>query len=282
LFDTGRIESNALAFISSKVCAAGHEPVLTLPPNLHRHMDVFLRTRVWSPRTRVDYTGYIRSFVKAVAQRHASHQEALPDLLADGFIGDWARELHLRKSSRVNYQRFILTERFCAYLCAQGVLTDNPIARLVKQFPKSGKAGVLRALSLPEPEAALQQLRRPKRFTSPLAEHAEAFIALKRAMGRRYEREERIVADLDRFISNEMPSIDLTEFGAALSRYFQTRQNWQPRTRMKAIGPIRQYCWYLYRGGIIPKMPDWTHDSSLAVWSRTESGRSCSSGHKRC
>ncbi len=89
----------------------------------------------------------------------------------------------------------------------------------------------------------------PRRFRSPLAPHLEAFIALKRAMGRCYETAEKDLATFDRFVQG---FDDLDRGRPVVSRdlvhaWLRAGHHLHPRTRKKRLGLIRQFCLYLLR-----------------------------------
>jgi len=87
--------------------------------------------------------------------------------------------------------------------------------------------------------------RSPK-FTSVLALHMETFVALKRAMGRRYESTEIELRRFDRFVAAcpQPPKIVTREL---VHEWLSSRRGLHPQTQKKRAVTIRQFCLYMLR-----------------------------------
>ncbi|MHB9038366.1 MAG: tyrosine-type recombinase/integrase [Armatimonadota bacterium] len=121
------------------------------------------------------------------------------------------------------------------------------------------RAGVLRALLSPEPDEALQRLRRPIRFPSRFAPYAQNFLALKRAMGCRYKYEETLLADFDQYLAQEVSDSEAVIKPDVVQRYLNSPSDLTSHAKRKAVvSMLRQYCTYLYRRGCLSALPDWT------------------------
>ncbi|MFZ4396866.1 MAG: tyrosine-type recombinase/integrase [Kiritimatiellia bacterium] len=254
LFETGYLEGNVLAFIAPKAYVTGDMPVLTLPPQCHRHVEIFLQSQRWNSNTVADYRGYLRGLIQAVAVRYAKAPGPMAEVLDVTVIRTWVHSFPSEVTGSTNYQRLLLAEKFCEYLCHTGALATNPVRHLLAQYPRRGRAGMLRALLAPAPEEALQRLRPPVYFTSGFAAHAQAFLAVKRAMGCRYQDNEARLADFDRYLAQTVPASDTCLTPDVIHRYFQRSGAPLPQT----VSLLRQYSLYLYRHGCLSALPDWT------------------------
>lgn len=95
-------------------------------------------------------------------------------------------------------------------------------------------------------------------FTSSLAPHLEAYLKLMRAVGRRYERVERILRQLDRFVAKE-PQEGVILTRDLLGRWLASAPHLAPATLRAHASAARQFCRYMAR--IEPRT--WIPDGSL-------------------
>jgi len=95
-------------------------------------------------------------------------------------------------------------------------------------------------------------------FISSLAPHLEAYLKLMRAVGRRYERVEQILRQLDRFVAKE-PQADIVLTRDLLGRWLASTPHLAPATLRAHASAARQFCRYMAR--IEPRT--WIPDGSL-------------------
>lgn len=84
------------------------------------------------------------------------------------------------------------------------------------------------------------------RFISVLAPRLETFVALKRAMGRRYESTEIELRRFDRFVAacSQPPKIVTREL---VHEWLSSKSGFHPQTQNKRAVTIRQFCLYMVR-----------------------------------
>lgn len=92
-------------------------------------------------------------------------------------------------------------------------------------------------------------------FTSSLAPHLEAYLELMRAVGRRYERVERILRQLDRFVAKE-PQGGVILTRDLLGRWLASTPHLAPATLRAHASAARQFCRYMARNEPCTWIPD--------------------------
>ncbi len=96
------------------------------------------------------------------------------------------------------------------------------------------------------------------RFVSSLASHFEAYLALMRVVGRRYNRIETILRQLDHFVAKEPPG-DVLLSRDLLERWLASTPHLAPSTRRCHASAARQFCRYMAR----TEPRTWIPDRSL-------------------
>ena len=95
-------------------------------------------------------------------------------------------------------------------------------------------------------------------FVSSLAPHFEAYLALMRAVGRRYNRIENILRQLDHFVAKEPPG-DVLLSRDLLKRWLASTPHLAPSTLRCHASAARQFCRYMAR----TEPRTWIPDRSL-------------------
>ena len=93
-----------------------------------------------------------------------------------------------------------LVARFLDWAVKRGALNNNPFADLRTEYDQRSTGSVVRALLNPDPGAALNALRAAPRFGSFLGPVMLEHVTLMKAMGCRYDKPERTLLRLDRFL----------------------------------------------------------------------------------
>jgi integrase/recombinase XerD len=93
-----------------------------------------------------------------------------------------------------------LVDRYLDWAVKEGSLSENPLAKLRKQYGQRTTRPVVRALLSSDPESALEALRPAPRFGSFLGPLMHEHLILMRAVGYRYEVYEKSLLLLDRFL----------------------------------------------------------------------------------
>jgi integrase/recombinase XerD len=98
--------------------------------------------------------------------------------------------------------RTLLVNRFLDWMVKRGLLDSNPFADLRKGYGQRSTTAYVRALLNPDPDAALNALRAVPRFGSFLGPAMLEHITLMKALGYRYNKAERNMLRLDRFLQS--------------------------------------------------------------------------------
>ena len=96
-----------------------------------------------------------------------------------------------------------LVDRYLDWAVQKGGLSENPLAKLRKEYGQRTTGPVVRALLSSDPAAALEAMRPAPRFGSFLGPLMRKHLTLMRAMGYRYDGHEKQMLKLDRFLQNQ-------------------------------------------------------------------------------
>jgi site-specific recombinase XerD len=125
----------------------------------------------------------------------------------------------------------------------RGLIHDNPMGRLMREYPARGLQGIVHALGTASPDRALRELRRRRAFCSSLADEFRGYLELKRATGRVYAYEESMLLSLDRFLQDGAGGLDAETFDACIKSLARLHS----ATRSHYYHQGRQFCEYLRR-----------------------------------
>jgi len=92
-------------------------------------------------------------------------------------------------------------------------------------------------------------------FQSPLAAGFTAFLAHKRALGRRYDTEQRDLCLFDRFLVAQRLSDPAALTPALVEAFLRSRSRRRPRSVNALLGVLRQCCRWLVVQGLLPADP---------------------------
>lgn len=134
-------------------------------------------------------------------------------------------------------------ESFLRHLERRGLIHDNPMGRLMRDYPARGLQGIVHALGTASPDRALHELRRRQGFRSSLADEFRGYLELKRATGRIYAYEESMLLRLDRFLQDGADELDAETFDA----WIKSLAHLHSATQSHYYHQGRQFCEYLRR-----------------------------------
>jgi len=102
----------------------------------------------------------------------------------------------------------------------------------------------------------------PTPFEGPLATDLQAYVDLKRALGRRFITAQRVLRNLDRFVRDAHPTA--TDLSAAMiAAWLATRSRLQPQSAASLLTVVRQFCLYRQRTDPHVFVPDPQRDATL-------------------
>ena len=243
LFDCKRIDDNVLACFDPYSDAIRKQP-LTLHHNLQRRIAQFLEER---GTRRLSTQRKVRRILLNFNMFVHRFQPTGDDLrLDEGVVRAW-----LRDSAHTYQMRGLgliagVASRFLDYLVDTGYLTENPFATLRARYDVRTRVELLAGLIRPAGQEDLRPVLLAPRFQSFLGPQLQAFINLKRAMGRRYEASDKDLERFDRFVATFESTTDVVT-RELVEAWLAACQRLHPRTRKKLLGLVRQFCIYLAR-----------------------------------
>ncbi len=132
--------------------------------------------------TQTYYRQALRGFQDVVARRQGTASPVSRDTLEA-----WLRERAAQWPLSTLLHRARIVNHFLDFLVHEGSIASNPVADLRAQYCVRCSKPILRALLAPEPDRALEALRRFPPFGSVLGDLMREHIALMRTRGFRYE-----------------------------------------------------------------------------------------------
>ncbi|AEI93100.1 tyrosine-type recombinase/integrase [Roseobacter litoralis] len=159
--------------------------------------------------TPIYYRQALESFRQAALRCGATGRRTLEHWLRErGKV--WAR-------STVQHRARIVA-RFLDALVNDGKIESNSISELRRQYNARSDTSIIRALMTADPDQALETLRQPRPFESPLGALMRAHVERMQRRGYRYEAAEVICRRFDRFLQ-QRPDLDGQPLETLLEHY---------------------------------------------------------------
>ncbi len=204
-------------------------------------------------KTSRDYRRFIRSFLFHLDK--SSNGRGIPATVKLDTVTEWIKEMLTDHPLRTALSRVYIVARFLSFLEDKGVLGENPLGRLQKEYPGKGLKGIVLAIVSPSPKKSLQALKLPDRFTSPFGRYMQEFIALAQAQGKKYRNEVKMLAWFDRFLmTHAPPPQQLSE--SVVKEWLRLFPVSSPGSRYLAFMIVRKFCLYLRRFSSQAYVPD--------------------------
>lgn len=252
LFERGVLDDNVLAgFFPSSQVLRERTPVV-LSHNLQRLIALYLDER--GPRTRETRRRLRRRLEHFNLFLHRPAPRWEGQSIDEAVVLQW---LHTGRGS----PRFMglvagTVSGFLDDLVDRGRIPQNPFAALRARYGRRRREEIL-ATMLDRSPSPLMPVPPPPCFRSPVAPHLEAFVALKRAMGRRYDATLRDLQRFDRFMASQPVAADIVT-PELVRAWLAVGRPVSPRTQTKRLGVVRQFCLYLARLHPDTHVPDRT------------------------
>ena len=243
LFQQSLLDDNVLACFYPCSQALQEKP-LVLWQNLQRPIACYLEER--GPRQAETRRKVLRLLANFNVFLHRSEAESDGRALIDEKRTiDWLRHLSETKCLHALALAAETTNGFLRFLVDKGHIIENPLIGLRRRYSERTWEDFLAGLLGLGKARLIPAVPRP-RFVSPLALDLEAFIDLKRAMGRRYETPAEDLQRFDRFVAGfSGPRTGVTS--ELVNAWTKTMGHVKLRTRKKRFRLIRQFCLYLAR-----------------------------------
>lgn len=164
--------------------SAWHDPDRTI-------VDAFLVKSQFRPGSVPTYRWFLRSF-EEVARRHPAVDRRM--------LETWLKEMENRWRLQTLLNQVCIVDRFLDHLAEIGLIADNPVAALRRQYNIKQSKPIWRALASPNPDEALAALRRPAPFGSVLGDFMRDHVMLMRSRGYQYEAQAHWLLRFDRFL----------------------------------------------------------------------------------
>lgn len=134
----------------------------------------------------------------------------------------WLRERGEVWARSTVQHRARIVARFLDALADDGRIESNPISDLRRDYNAHSDTGIIRALTAPEPDLALEALRQPRAFESSLGELMRNHVERMQRRGYRYEAADVICRRFDRFLQRR-PDLDGQPAEIMLEHYRRTK-----------------------------------------------------------
>jgi len=157
------------------------------------------------PRTRGSANVYrcvLGQFVRFVAQH------PLDGGISTELLQSWLRRRADSPPIHSVLERTSLLDHFLDWLVVQGLIASNPFAQLRQEIGKRPARVIGRALVAADAETAIEALRPIPRFASHLGAVMREHVDLMRALGLRYQTQERELLRFDRFLQHRNDLVD--------------------------------------------------------------------------
>lgn len=247
LFEKHVIDVNILEFVACEKLAVDAVPVLTMHCNLQRHADEFLAAmhRV-SAHSRQCYAVWLKRFIIFINRLSEPPViEGSKLQLDDEVLAAWFRDICGRYQRTTVLQATGVLSEFFDKLVQRGVLSENRIEKLRREYPLGKRLGVAYALAADDRFVALSALARKPVFQSYLAAQLGGFLALKRAIGCRYKHAATVLRDFDRFLIAQGSEGVIT--AVLLARWRASRLELSAASHQLRWTVMLQFCLYLRR-----------------------------------
>jgi len=255
-FERGELDDNALAYASPLRLIDGTEAPLVLRHNLQRGIAIYLAER--APRleeTRLHYRVHLDAFNVFVNRRPATTAPQHP--LCEEVLADFFRSIAGRYAETTTMQVAGIVNGLLDFLFETGRVAQQPLADLLARHRGRTRRQVLRLVLGASPGIPVTPTPLLM-FVSVLATQFEDFLKVKRAVGRRYERIEKILRHLDRFLAAE-PAGEVLLTRDLLGRWLASTPELAPSTLRSHASAARQFCLYMSR----TEPRTWIPDRSL-------------------
>lgn len=258
LFAQGELDDNALDCPSIKRVVLGTRPPVVLTRNFQRSIETYVdRHGPVLQKCRAALSGSLDQFNWFVNNTIGNGEAQLP--IDETLIMAWLSDRGSGKALDTITAAASRVTLFLDFLVAENQLKANPLRTIWQRYGnQSRKRVICTILGRPQPQPAVPVAPEP-RFISDLAEHIQAFIDLKRAMGRRYETAEVILRNFDRFLAERHGTVRITRELA--EKWLDPFPDGQPRNVNSKLTTLRQFCMYMVREDPATYVPD----GSLAV-----------------
>lgn len=244
LFQHSLLDDNLLACFYPCSQVLRERNPLVLRQNLQRPIACYLEERgPRQPETRRKALRLLTNF-NLFLHRDGRESSDRP-LLDERRTIDWLRQLSETKCLHSLTLAAGTTNGFLQFLADNGHISENPLIGLRRRYKARRWEDFLAGL-LGFQNAGLELAVARPRFVSSLAPHLQAFVDLKRAMGRRYEASETDLQRFDRFVAG-FSGQRTTVTKDIVEAWTKSMRPLQVGTRKKRLGLVRQFCLYLAR-----------------------------------
>ncbi|MBB6125719.1 tyrosine-type recombinase/integrase [Sphingobium subterraneum] len=145
-----------------------------------------------------------------------------------------------------------IVDRFLEHLVEIGLIAENPVAVLRRQYNAKQNKPIWRALASPNPDEALAALRRPAPYGSVLGDFMREHVALMRSRGYQYETQAHWLLRFDRFLQAN-PELAGASLETMLARWATAKPTRNHAAECQKLGRILTKARYRLDPRIPPK-----------------------------
>lgn len=151
-----------------------------------------------TPKTQASYLYTLLAFLESL-QRDHPHPPGMI-VLSEQRLMEWLAGVAAASSFANAVQKAHLVGHFMRDLKDAGAIRSDPMADIHCRYGKRGWAGIVRALQSREPTAALARMRTEPTYHGSFGRHAQSYIELHRAAGKKYTHNDGVLIDFNRFL----------------------------------------------------------------------------------
>ncbi|MAE16786.1 MAG: hypothetical protein CL911_05025 [Deltaproteobacteria bacterium] len=244
LFQNSFLDDNVLACFYPCSQVLRHDEPLVLWQNLQRPIACYLEER--GPRQLESRRKVSRLLINFNVFLHRNGRQTTDrGFIDEGHLIDWLRHLSETKCLHSLTLAAETTNSFLRFLLDKGHIDENPLALLRRRYSATRWDHFLAGF-LELQDARLQPAVPVPRSVSCIAPQLQAFVDLKRAMGRRYESSEAILKGFDRFVAGSSGA-KTTVTKEIVDAWMESLGHLMFRSRKRRLRLVRQFCLYLSR-----------------------------------
>lgn len=164
----------------------------------------------------------------------------------------WLKEMEKRWRMPTLLNQVCIVDRFLEHLVEIGLIAENPVAVLRRQYNAKQNKPIWRALASPNPDEALAALRRPAPYGSVLGDFMREHVALMRSRGYQYETQAHWLLRFDRFLQAN-PELAGASLETMLARWATAKPTRNHAAECQKLGRILTKARYRLDPRIPPK-----------------------------
>ena len=214
-------------------------------PYLQRFADLSHKTQYEHHRIILRFLSYVRNRGKVVDNQY---------WLTHAHIMTWMQQIARSVSTDTAALQFSCVNEFLQAMVLNKTISGNPLVALRTHFGQRGSKGLAWANQTQSIRARLESLRIKPPFTGDFGRHAQRYVDLHRAAGRKYCYTERLLAEVNRFLCKQSIS-SVRSVSANLLQTWIHSMTCNQSSRRKKVTALKRFFDHLCSFGVVPSNP---------------------------